>query len=127
MEALCAVKPSSMRCQPADQATVSAFFKAVADAGVASFYGPNWSTQIDEICAAEKPSGCAILGDNSVDCVDSFLCTTFRARGEAGWQEIPTGIAYQQVQQALAKSWSKYNPDYGTNGWFTDTANYETD
>ena len=40
---------------------------------------------------------------------------------------MPAGVAYHQVQQALSKSWSKYNPDYGTNGWFESTENYETD
>ena len=59
-EAVCKIKPSSMRCQPADEAGIASFFNAANTANVFSFYGPDWATQIDAICAAEKPMTCSM-------------------------------------------------------------------
>ena len=64
------------------------------------------------------------------ECQDSFLCTTFSNRevGTAtGYQEIPTRIAYQEVQQAFNMSWSKYNADWATTGFSTAPENYAVD
>ena len=96
-----------------------------------SFYGANWATQILDICAAEKPESCALTENvANEECQDSFLCTEYMSRpfGTAtGWQEIPTGIAYHQVQQAFNMSWSKFNADWATTGFSAAPENYAVD
>lgn len=55
--------PTNSRCQPADQAELTAFVAKAEDAGITSFWGPDWETEIITLCGED-------IGEDSVICTD---------------------------------------------------------
>ena len=120
-EAYCYVKPEVLSCQPKYLATVNSFFRAADDLGIVTLYGKNWADDFAAICAAVE--------------VESSLYTIWADRTSQimpdgtwdinqGYPEIPIGLAFHQVQQALLGVWSKYNEDFATYGWAYEAEEY---
>lgn len=110
-----------LSCQPKYLATVNSFFRAADDLGIVTLYGKNWADDFAAICDAVE--------------VESSLCTIWADRTSQimpdgtwdinqGYPEIPIGLAFHQVQQALLGAWSKYNEDFATYGWAYEAEEY---
>ena len=116
-DALCQVQPSNSDCQPESIRLLCEQqdnFKQVGAFEV--FGGDNWATQLDDFCA--------LLGEDSFDCQYYRAVDVSRPFGSD-----PTGLQYTAhiAQLGYNQQFVRYNPDFCTNGWFTEPEVFGTD
>ena len=120
-EAFCYVKPDVLDCQPESHATVNAFFRAADELGIVSLYGKNWEEDFAAICEIVEAdcSLCAIWKDRKSQVMADGTWDI-----NQGYPEIPTRLAFHQIQQALRGNWSKETYDFATWGWAYEAEEY---
>ena len=82
--------------------------------GIYSVSGPCWASQVEALCAE--------LGE------DSKSCQIFRRTDNTrpfGATEVSLKVIKQLNQQSYARDFVRYNPYWGTNGWYTEAEPYD--
>ena len=78
-------------------------------------FSPTWTTDL--------PAICAIAGAENYHCVNLMDSVSEQETG-IGQPEVSLQYWDHLGQIAIEQKWLVYNPDYATNGWFADTAEY---
>lgn len=116
-EAVCKVKPDYESCKPDFIGNFESFVNGLTTLGIYSLLGEEWTDEKQAICDAG-------------DAGDTVLATSCAALADKGQypnppQTMGAKLIYQNSQQAINQSFSKYDPDFWGSTWNAEPMNYD--
>ena len=108
--------PSNSRCIPIELKDSLDFLAAAESLGIVRLYSPTWAADYAAICniAGAENYVCLTLSEKE----DQFNGNPF------GDPQLSLDVFNTFGQQAYFQKWVKFNPDFATNGWFTEPELY---